>query len=308
MGAKRNVSLSTFDAFKHVKVDSDLIRVEGDVLHRLQRVLLMMLKDFDALCSQEGLTYTLGGGSCLGAVRHHGFIPWDDDLDVNMSRESFDKLCKVFASRPSTKYILQAPGDSGYELGFGRIRLRNTTLKTRDDFDETECGVYIDIFIIENAPSSPVARFFHGVVSQALGFRYSCRRFFEHKDTYLALAGDDDNFAHIIRVKSGIGHLFSRKTTSQCCLDWDKRNSKYSDKNTGFITIPVGRKHYFGELLAKEKYFPASSGTFEDMLVPLPHSADTYLKGLYGPEYMEVPPADDRESHVVYEIDFGPYA
>lgn len=308
MCAKRNTSLSTFDAFKHIKVDGGLVHIEGDLLHQLQHVLLMMLKDFDALCSQEGLTYTLGGGSCLGAVRHQGFIPWDDDLDVNMPRESFEKLCEVFPSRLSTKYILQVPGDSGYELGFGRIRLRGTTLKTRDDFGETECGIYIDIFIIETVPSSSIARSFHGIVSQALGFKYSCRRFFEHKDAYLALAGDDEDFARIIRAKAGIGRLFSGKTTSQCCFDWDSWNAKYSRKKSTFVSIPVGRKHYFGELIARENYFPPSSGCFEGMTVPLPYSADLYLKGLYGPNYMELPPAGDRETHVVYEIDFGTYA
>lgn len=308
MCAKRNSSLSTFDAFKHIKVEDGLVRVEGDVLHRLQHVLLMMLKDFDALCSQEGLTYTLGGGSCLGAVRHQGFIPWDDDLDVNMPRESFDKLCEVFASRPNTKYILQVPGDPGYELSFGRIRLRGTTLKTRDDIGETDCGVYIDVFIIENVPSNSIVRSFHGVVSQALGFKYSCRRFFEHEEAYLELAGDDEDFARVVRVKAGIGRLFSGKTISQCCLDWDSWNAKYSGKDSGFVSIPVGRKHYFGELLNAEHYFPVSFGTFEGLEVPLPRSTDIYLTGLYGPKYMELPPAADRESHVVYELDFGTYA
>ncbi len=91
------MGLSTFDVFK--QVDSEgLIEVTGEKLCALQGVLLQMLRDVDSVCSRHGIPYTLGGGSCLGAARHQGFIPWDDDLDINMTREGYRRFAEAYGA------------------------------------------------------------------------------------------------------------------------------------------------------------------------------------------------------------------
>ena len=171
------MGLSTFDVFK--QVDSEgLIEVTGEKLCALQGVLLQMLRDVDSVCSRHGIPYTLGGGSCLGAVRHQGFIPWDDDLDINMTREGYRRFAEAYGAELQEKYWLHdCERTPGYDLAFPRLRLKGTTVRTRDDFDNQECGAYIDIFIIDNAPSNALLRNAHGFISMALGFAYSCRRF-----------------------------------------------------------------------------------------------------------------------------------
>ena len=83
------MGLSTVDAFKHIRSE-EALTLTDEQLKDLQRTLNGMLSDLDECCRRNGLTYVLGGGSCLGAVRHHGFIPWDVDVDVNMPRADLE--------------------------------------------------------------------------------------------------------------------------------------------------------------------------------------------------------------------------
>ena len=144
------MKLSTFDIFKNIESDEVIILSE-EQLETLKKTLLTMLKDVIEVCEKNNITYSLGGGSVLGAVRHKGFIPWDDDIDLNMSREDYDKFVIAFEKEYGYKYWIHTPEKTkNYNLLFARIRLKGTALITRDDFDNEECGVPLDIFIIEN--------------------------------------------------------------------------------------------------------------------------------------------------------------
>ena len=96
----------------------------------LQRVLTRMLGDLNEVCARHGIAYTLGGGTCLGAVRHHGFIPWDDDVDINMTREGYGRFVKAYELEMKDKYWLHDCNRTpGYELAFPRLRLKGTVVK-----------------------------------------------------------------------------------------------------------------------------------------------------------------------------------
>ena len=302
------MGLSTFDVFK--QIDSEgLIEVTGEKLCALQGVLLRMLRDVDSVCSRHGIPYTLGGGSCLGAVRHQGFIPWDDDLDINMTREGYRRFAEAYGAELQEKYWLHdCERTPGYDLAFPRLRLKGTTVRTRDDFDNQECGAYIDIFIIDNAPSNALLRNAHGFISMALGFAYSCRRFAAHAADYLSLVEGDAAATSAFKKKILIGKLLSFRSVESWTRAWDRWNSRCHDEGSSHVTIPVGRKHYFGELQLRSDYFPVSHGSFGDLTVPLPKNTDVYMRSLYGEEYMTPPPEGDREKHVVYEFDLGDFA
>ena len=103
------MGLSTFDAFKHLKAEG-AIPLEGDRLVALQRRLVSILDDILVVAQETGARLILGGGTALGAMRHKGFIPWDDDLDVNMPRADWPKFRVAFASRFGGKYVICEPG------------------------------------------------------------------------------------------------------------------------------------------------------------------------------------------------------
>lgn len=304
--------LSTVGAFKHVSLSDHMIEVKGERLHQLQAVLRMMIEDFDSFCRKQDIDYTMGGGSCLGAVRHHGFIPWDDDVDINMPRRDFNRFSEYFPKEMGDKYVLQVPGVTpDYELGLARIRLRGTTLRSREDMDASgneANGVYIDIFIIDDVPNSTVGRVFRGLGSDFIGLKYSCRRIYVHWDFYTAIANNDANLMKTLKVKSFLGKILTRLSPSELCKHWGDWNARVSDPDSEYVTVPVGRNHYFGECIRRDKYFPTVEGSFEGLTVKLPKNYDAYLTGLYGPDYMELPPEDKRETHVVLAFDMGSFA
>lgn len=303
------MNLSTVDAFKNVSAANNPIELNGERLGSLQRVLAQMLGDLNEVCERHGIAYTLGGGTCLGAVRHHGFIPWDDDVDINMTREGYSLFVKAYESELKDRYWLHdCCRTPGYELAFPRLRLKGTIVRSREDYQLDECGAYIDIFIIDNAPSNALLRGAHGFVSMALGFAYSCRRFAAHAADYLSLVEGDAAATSAFKKKIFIGKLLSFRSVESWTQAWDRWNSRCHDGKSDFLTVPAGRKHYFGELQFRSDYFPVSHGMFSGAVVPLPKNTDVYMKSLYGEGYMTPPSEANQEKHVVYEFDLGIYA
>lgn len=302
------MKLSTAAAFKHVKNNSETIELKGQLLKDYQRVLAMMLADIDSICRANGIAYTLGGGTCLGAVRHHGFIPWDDDVDLNMTREGYRKFAAIVRKDYQEKYWLHdCEATDGYELAFPRLRLKGTVVKSREDFDNKEDGAYVDIFLIDNVPNNLILRKIHGFGSLAFGLFYSCRRFAAHAEDYLAFVEKDSGDYKVFKKKILIGKLLSFRSPSAWTKTWDRWNGRVADE-TAYITVPCGRNHYFGELHQRVDYFPVQECLFEGMNLPVPRRVDLYMQGLYGPDYMTPPSVENQEVHVVYEFDLGEYA
>lgn len=284
--------------------------MSGDTLLEVQRVLALILEDVVAACEESGARYTLSGGTCLGAVRHQGFIPWDDDLDLNIMHDDFGKLQAALQGLYPGKYSFQVPGITpNYDLAFPRIRLNGTVIRTRDDFDRPseECGLYVDVFYLESVPNNAVLRKLHGLGSMALGFLYSCRRFAAYSEQYRTLLGNDPEALRAFAIKERLGRFVSFWSTDRWTKAWDDWNSKCG-RGTGYLTIPVGRKHYFGELHARDVFFPVSEGVFGNLRAALPGKPQDYLAKLYGPDYMTPPAFGDREVHSVFEFDLGAYA
>lgn len=303
------MKLSTADSFKHIK-SAEIIELSDANLVKLQSVLRNMLSDIDLACRKAGSSYILGGGTCLGAVRHKGFIPWDDDIDINMSRNDFPDFVKKIKELFPGKYTIQIPGiTEGYDLAFPRIRLNGTVVRSREDLGkpDSECGAYVDIFYIENAPDQAITRALHGVVSMFFGLCYSCRRFSAYSNQYIALAGDNFELQAIFKRKARLGKLLSFLTPQGWTKVWDKWNSLSHNSDSSYVVIPVGRKHYFGETYRRNSLFPPNHADFDGLDVPIPHVVENYLCNLYGPDFMTPPSKGSEEVHVVYQFDLENY-
>lgn len=294
------MSLSTFDHFKKMNAASCIALQDSDV-RELQQVLLRMLDDFLSLCNEFHIGYSLGGGSVLGAVRHKGFIPWDDDVDINMTRAEYERFVPLFRKYLSEKYWLQLPEDtSGYEVLFARMRKKGTSVRTRDDFFSQEAGAFIDIFIIENTFDNVVLRNLHGLACQATGFLLSCRKFYRARSKMIQLAKGNTRLLGVFLIKIGVGFVISpwsldtwRLLAVKCCQLCQNSSSRY-------VTIPAGRKRFYGECFKREVICETVPALFEGRECLIPKQSDEYLSRLYG-DYHKIPSLEDREAHIYFE-------
>ena len=270
----------------------------------LKSLLMIMYRDVAEVCQKNSLTIMLIGGSALGAVRHKGFIPWDDDLDVCMPRRDYNQLVSLLKSGVlSDQYDYTVPSkNSDSKNNFLKIYRKNTT--DAEIYEENmpfPKGIYIDVFPVENAPApsfmTSIRGFFVDLLSiisvSALYAQYPSDRFRQYmKANRLAYKR--------YKLRMIIGKIALCFGNHSKWVYWNDKAAQYN-KETDFCTIPTGTKRYCGELLPKKCFFPVSVGEFEEISVFLPGNADGYLSNLYH-DYMTIPPVDKRERHFVYSF------
>lgn len=296
------MGLSTVDAFKHL-ASSDALEISPAQLRALQLVLAGIVDDIAVVCREQGLTWLLAGGTALGAVRHGGFIPWDDDVDVIFPRADGERFLDAFRECFGDKYWVHAPGRTrGYALAFARIRLKGTHVKTREDLigPDDEAGAFIDIFFAESTFSNRFLRALHGFGSMGLGFLYSCRKFFRERRLVRRWAAENEGFSLAFRIKLFIGLLTAILPMGVWVWLWDGWNGLYRNPNSTFVAVPVGRKHFFGELAKRADFCRTRNIAWEGRMCPVPVDLDGYMKRLYGSQYMTPPPPEKRERHVFF--------
>lgn len=292
---------------KKLKFDkSDIIFLDDQGLKRYQDELLKIIIDVFTFFDENGIDYSLSGGSILGAVRHQGFIPWDDDVDINIPRESYDRLVQIFDQGLGDNYYLQSP-KSHPELGLhvSQIRKKGTVARRKYDYASEECGISIDLYIVENVFDNPLKRFIQGYSSMFLTFALASVR--ETKNHALMkemfrLEGRKLNYSG---GKLLVGWLFGIIPMTTW-LNWlDKVNSSCKDTNSTYVSIPTGRKHFRRETYLRKNMNQYKKVPFEGQMVNIPIWSEDYLEMFYGKDYMVIPSEDKREQHLFLELDFG---
>ena len=285
--------------------DDKLRKLTTDEMLRLRKVFLETFQDLSDCCEKHGLTVMLIGGSVLGAVRHQGFIPWDDDLDVAMTRADFEKLKEVFERELGDRYTLSSPNyKKNANNRFPMMLVRDTLLvEVGNTPDDEVSRIKIDIFIIENIPSNKLHRLVKGLWCTALMFMASYEETYEHNtpelQNYMCKTAEGKK-EYLRRVR--IGKMFSFYDF-QKWVDMVDSACQYK-RETALMGIPSGRGHYFGEIRPKKTFVPVSKGTFEGLTVDLPGDPHDYLSNLYGSDYMTPPPPEKRERHFIMDIRF----
>lgn len=280
-----------------------LRKLDDKELTALKKCIIDMFMHIKKICDDNGLIMMLTGGSCLGAVRHKGFIPWDDDLDLMMPRKDYNRLLQLCESGVlGEDYEFTYPNiNHDAPCAFLKIYLKDSKIiGIGGESDKYPNGVFVDIFPIEGAPSSFFILKVKGIIANILRL---CANMVDSKDTW----GDGltrfykQNASLYINMKCRqlIGRFLSVFTHKQWILWYDKFVK--DEEIVEYAVIPTGRKLYVGETLPSNVYFPPSKGVFEGIEVNLPANTDAYLKNMYG-NYMCIPPAEKRESHMIVEI------
>jgi len=261
---------------------SKIIELDGSKLRQLQLIELEMLAEVDRICRKNNIRYSVSGGTLIGAVRHKGFIPWDDDLDIFLLHDEYEKFYEACKTDLDTSrfFFQDHRTDPGYRWGYGKMRRKGTEyIKAGQERLKQKTGICIDIFDSENIPDGERER-----------KRFSRQMFCIRKLLYSALGRTNEknlfmrlwygilslipsSFIH--RVKDRIARKYNQQETDNVlCLMWPVKGFQY-----GFP------RRLFSEYIDLE---------FEGIKCMAISSYHEYLTMQYG-DYMTLPPEDQRK-------------
>lgn len=259
----------------------EALHLNQDELKKLQGELLEILLEFDRICRNLNLTYYLAYGTLLGAIRHQGFIPWDDDVDVWMLRKDYEMFCSLYEKEmDGTKFFFQnAKNDAHYFWAYGKLRLKNTVyIRAGQEHMKQKNGICIDIIPIDNLSKNPYLR----QVSKKICV--GCKKLlWAHVGKKTAeTAGKRAKYWLQSKIPKKllhrIYHLFA-------CIEKD-------EQSPNLAVYCIMYRNFKREDFAKKIDMP-----FENHQLPVPAGYENILKQIYK-NYMEYPPLEKRVSSI----------
>ena len=269
------------------------MKLEKDYKRKLQIKILDIVKDIDKLCRENNIEYYIIYGSALGAIRHKGFIPWDDDFDIGMTLDNYQKFLELCEkSLDKNKYYIQTPKkEENYYLSFSKIRDITTTLIEEGNKDiDIIRSVYIDVFPLVGVPNN---KFKETILKINRAFMLSANKnVINNKLLYFI-------FRIILKI---FGRKNILKYTTKKCF-------KYSCDASSYLVSIADGDGYEENKIKKDIYGKPKYVKFEDTLLPVPEKTEEYLTKIYG-DYMKLPSKEQikAKEHTPYFLDFNlPY-
>lgn len=278
------------------------MQYEDATLRKLQMVMLDMVRDIDRVCGELGITYFGDSGTVLGARRHAGYIPWDDDIDLGMMRPDYDVFCEKAPALLGERYVFNDPVRTPEQSAlFTKITLANTKFYTEETL---ECGIKqgigLDVFPYDVLSADPK------VAADQRKRAISCQREMyllhsakvnvPHKGVLGAVEKAGCAAVHTA-LKAATSHEAILKKFDAACAAGRENPSDDCICMAYAATGPF----------KKDVLVPPVRASFEQFMIPIPANADSYLETMYG-DWRELPPAEKRRNHAPVELDFGPYA
>lgn len=268
---------------------------DKDLIKAIQNIDLEIALFFVDFCKSHDLLCYMCGGGCIGAVRHHGFIPWDDDLDFFLPRKDYEKLKQLW--KDTEKYALRFPTkeDNDHNI-FITLRDKTTTMiKYYQVNYDIPHGIAIDIFPLDGCPSGRLARkkqLFWALIYQLYGAQMV------PKNHGKLVEGTGKALLKVVQSSSARYKIWKHA---------EKKMSKHSIEDSSFITELCAGPRYMHLEYPKELFEEALLADFEDTKLPIPIGYDGYLKMAFG-NYMELPPEEMRiPSHEAFIDVTRPY-
>ncbi len=255
-------------------------------MNELQIKLLEMLDYFHHLCIEKGLRYYVVGGTALGTVRHQGFIPWDDDIDVAMPRPDYERLKEISKTLRLDNYILEYPGTAkDFVYPYGKMYDTSTTLIENTKY-ATKRGIFIDIFPIDGLGTTKEESIkkFRSVDGLYNLFSTKTCAIRKGRIWYKNLAL---NIMRLIPDFIINPHELMKKI--------EATSKKISYDNSVYVANLVGNWHE-KEITLKEYFGEPTEYNFENIIVLGPEKIDAYLTNIYG-NWRKLPPKEKQKSH-----------
>lgn len=269
------------------------MKLEKDYKRKLQLRILDIVKDVDKICRENDIDYYILYGSALGAIRHQGFIPWDDDFDIGMTFDNYVKFLEICEKKlDKNKYYVQTPEkEKNYYLSFSKIRdIRTTLIEEGNENIDIVSSVYIDVFPLVGIPNNKIKE---RILKINRAFMLSANMNVINNKFLRCI------FDIILKI---FGRRKILKYTTKRCFKYNTNDCEYwcsIADGDGYIQNKIKR-----EIYGKPKYVK-----FEDIMLPVPENTDKYLKNIYG-DYMKIPSEEQIKfrEHTPYYLNFDlPY-
>ena len=266
---------------------SETIHLDRDTLKKLQQKELESLVYFDKFCKEYELKYFLLGGCVIGASRHNGFIPWDDDIDVMMPRRDYERMLRLWKTYESNErfLMLKTDGDTFTGNCFATLVDTSATMVKENQKDiDVPHGIVTDVFPLDGCPDGKFKRYLQ----------------YYHAMMYSLYMTEvvPTNHGKLIRfVGSVLLKLVpSRKRRTKIWKKHERKMTRYSFNTHEKCTELCAGPHYMLNEYPQRAFADVIYHDFEGMQFPIPQGYDTYLKMAFG-NYMELPPEDKQVPH-----------
>ena len=281
-------------------MDNGIYILSPEEFRKMQLLELDMLVDFDRVCRMFNIKYSILGGTMLGAIRHKGFIPWDDDADIGMLREEYEKF-KLVANNlnPNICYFQDNTTDSEYRWGYGKLR-RTGTKYVRCGQEHLKCktGIFVDVFPLDDVPKS-----ISGQMLQDF-YCFCCRKI------QWSEVGKKINTG-LLKIWYSILAIIPIQTTFNFLRLYTSKSNNHSDNLVRTLCYTsIGKLYYKHPLkqrygLPKKWFLDCVEYEFENTKLMGSRDYDEVLSFWFG-NYMQSPPPDKRQQHSACSyIDFG---
>lgn len=275
---------------------------EPDVIARLHEEILSILDDFLGICKEHKLEYFGIAGTGIGAIRHQGFIPWDDDIDIAMPRRDFERFLKIVQRDMGDKYtVLNAKTCENYPLMTTHL-VKNGTVYIEEVMKDVDCpfGIFLDLYVLDNVADNGFMYQFQAwlvwLVSKLMILRSIPKPTLMQRGLKARAI-----WAVCAMVNKGmkllnISPVVLRDKCEAACRHYEKKNTN----RMAFLpdTNP------FWNVVDKRKCYPVRQYEFEGRMLNFPGNIHEMLTNMYG-DYMVLPPMDRRKTHYPHKLEFS---
>ena len=262
-------------------------------LSEVQKVLYDILVDIHEFCTENDIKYSLAGGTLLGAIRHDGFIPWDDDIDIQLSRPEYDKFIRSYKSKKGYQlFSRETSSENNVEIAFSRVCEMDLTFVNvgTNPWQSTPTGLWVDVVPIDGAPSD-----------EQKARSKIMKMYVLWKLSFLVRARQDVDFSMVESNKKKFHYLIKRLLSNLLPKDYTQKYieycQEYSFAESDYIANYSTMQNKYREWQPKESMKNYVLHRFEDGEFYIMEGYETSLRSLYG-EYMKFPPKEKQVAHV----------
>lgn len=270
-------------------------------LARLHKMELDIVLAIAEVCKKHDIAWFLCFGSALGAVRHGGFIPWDDDMDIAMMRPDYDRFLEIARTELPDDLRICIPGEEpGMAAGFAKVCKKGTRFYTQEIIDARfDQGIFVDVFCYDRISSDDALR--DKQTKQTQRMKNMLFLYYSGNVNILEKQGPVVSLYQLAcKVVHPIIHALYNPDNLRRTYDTYARAAS-NEEGTGWASF----HHSTGKRIPEDVFLPLTTASFDGHELPIPGDCDRFFVFLYGESWRELPPPQQRTNHAPLVLDFG---